>query len=127
MRSTKVSKWTPRLMLLAPLLCAACTTVSVDAPEQRQCSRYVDLFLDRTEHAPAPGTSQASHVAFEAAEAGQLELSDRDKVLAKQVLHMCEQEGADALARAKRSMKPFWKRIFSSSELRQQRPWAQPS
>jgi hypothetical protein len=114
MRRTTVSKWILSSTLLLPLACAACTTVSVDAlQDQRQCSRYVDLFLDRTEHAPAPGTTQASHGSFEIAEAGQLELSNRDKELAKKVLHMCEQEGSAALARAKRAMKPWWKRIVS--------------
>jgi hypothetical protein len=101
-------------IIVASALLAACTTVSVDAlQDQRHCSRYVDLFLDRTEHAPTPGTTQASHGNFEIAEAGQLELSDRDKLLAKQVLHMCEKEGDDALARAKHAMKPWWKRIVS--------------
>lgn len=108
-----VSKWTLRSTLLLPLACAACTTVSVDSlQDQRHCSRYVDIFLERTEHASPPGTSQASHANFELAEAGQLELSDHDKALAKQVLHICEGEGDAALARAKRAMKPFWKRIF---------------
>jgi hypothetical protein len=73
----------------------------------------VDLFLERTEHAPTPGTSQASHGNFEIAEAGQLELSNRDKELAKKVLHLCEDEGVEAYARAKRRMKPWIKRIFS--------------
>jgi hypothetical protein len=33
--------------------------------------------------------------------------------LAKQVLAICEQEGAAALERAKRAMKPWYKRIFN--------------
>lgn len=78
------------------------------------CSRYVDLFLERTEHArPPAGDSSKEWVNFGTAEAGQLELSNRDKTLAKKVLGICEQEGAAALDRAKRAMKPWWKRILS--------------
>jgi hypothetical protein len=107
------SKWTlDRRRCCCWLVRGARQSLSTALQDQRQCSRYVDLFLDRTEHAPAPGTSQASHGNFEIAEAGQLELSNRDKELAKKVLHICEQEGAAALARAKRAMKPWWKRII---------------
>lgn len=120
---TTVRKWTPRSMLLLPLLCAACTPVYVEGPSQRNCSRYVNLFLERTEHAPPPGDSQASHANFEIAEAGQLELSNRDKDLAKKVLLMCEAEGAEALKRAERALKPWYKRIFSERELRRSSPW----
>lgn len=77
------------------------------------CSRYVNLFLERTEHAQEPAGSQASLGNFAIAEAGQLELSNRDKDLAKEVLAICEKEGAEALERAKRAMKPWWKRILS--------------
>lgn len=110
--------------LLGLLLCAACTTVSVDPAPQRACSRYVNLFLERTEHARPPADDSSKEwVNFGGAEAGQLELSNRDKALAKQVLVMCEREGAEALARAKRAMKPWYKRIFSAHELRQPHPW----
>ena len=49
---------------------------------------------------------------FAVAEAGKLNLSNRDKQLAKQVLHLCEQEGLDATARAKHDAKPWYKKIF---------------
>lgn len=100
-------------MLLLPLLCAACTQVSVAGPSQRKCSRYVNLFLERTEHAAAPEGGQASYANFAIAEAGQLELSNRDKELAQLTLQMCELEGEEALAAAKKALKPWWKRIFS--------------
>lgn len=81
---------------------------------QRQCSRYVNLFLERTEHARPPADDSSKEwVNFGGAEAGQLEVSNRDKELAKQVLVICEQEGADALKRAQRAMKPWYRRIFS--------------
>lgn len=63
----------------------------------------MNLFLDPTEHAPPPASSQASHGEFEVAEAGQLELANRDKGLAKKVLGICEQEQIDAATRAKRA------------------------
>lgn len=109
---TKANKWTRLSTLLLPLVCAACTTVSVDPEPPRKCSRYVDLFLERTEHAKAPDGSQASLGNFALAEAGQLELSNRDKELAKLTLHMCELEGEEAYERAKKALRPWWKRIF---------------
>jgi hypothetical protein len=97
------------------LLTAACTTVSADnlqAP--RTCSQYVNLFLQRTEHAAPPAdNSQAEHGRFELAEAGQLELADMDKILARETLGICEKESAAAYERAKKALKPWWKRIFS--------------
>lgn len=114
MQSMKASSWIRGSTPLLLTACAACTTVSVEGADQRQCSRYVNLFLERTEHAPPPAdSSQAALGNFAIAEAGQLELSNRDKVLAKQVLSICEQEGAEALDRAKRALKPWWKRVFS--------------
>lgn len=99
--------------LLALMLCAGCITTSVGGPAQRQCSRYADLFLDPTEHAAPPATADSKDwVNFAVAEAGKLNLSNRDKFLAKQVLHLCEQEGLDATARAKQAAKPWFKRIF---------------
>jgi hypothetical protein len=110
---TKVNSWTRRLMPLLLAGCAGCTTVYVAGPEQRQCSRYVNLFLDRTEHAKPPSDgSQAALGNFAIAEAGQLELSNRDKQLAKEVLVICEKEGQEAYERAKRALKPWWKKIF---------------
>jgi hypothetical protein len=103
------------LMPLVLVLCVSCTTVSAEALQpERKCSRYVNLFLERTEHA-APPASEASNawINFGVAEAGQLELSNKDKELAKLTLQMCELEGEEALARAKRALKPWWKRIFS--------------
>lgn len=74
----------------------------------------MNLFLERTEHAVPPADASSNEwVNFGTAEAGQLELSNHGKALAKQVLALCEQEGAEALERAKRAMKPWWKRIFS--------------
>lgn len=73
----------------------------------------MNLFLERTEHAPPPSGTQASLGNFAIAEAGQVELSNRDKALAKQVLLMCEKEGAEGKKRAERAMKPWFKRIFS--------------
>ena len=107
------SRWTLLSTLLLPLACAACTTVSADAIQpQRKCSQYVNLFLERTEHASPPTGTQASLANFALAEAGQLELSNRDKELAKLTLQMCELEGEEALARAKKALRPWWKRIF---------------
>jgi hypothetical protein len=74
----------------------------------------VNLFLERTEHAPPPADgSQAALANFAIAEAGQVELSNHDKALAKKVLAVCEAEGDEALAEAKRRLKPWYKRIFS--------------
>lgn len=101
-----------RCLIVAGVLLGGCTTVSVDGLHQRQCSRYVNLFLERTEHAKPPEGSQASLGNFALAEAGQLELSNRDKELARQVLALCEQEGEEALARAKRALRPWWKKII---------------
>jgi hypothetical protein len=73
----------------------------------------VNLFLERTAHAKPPASEDSNEwVNFATAEAGQLELSNRDKELAKLTLQMCELEGEEALARAKRAMRPWWKRIF---------------
>lgn len=73
----------------------------------------MNLFLERTEHARPPADDRSREwVNFGVAEAGQVEISNRDKDLAKKVLLMCEAEGAEALERAKRSLKPWWKRIF---------------
>lgn len=84
----------------------------------------MNLFLERTDHARPPADDSSKEwVNFGGAEAGQLELSNRDKELAKRVLAMCEQEGAEALERARHAMKPWWKRIFSATELGQARPW----
>ena len=99
--------------LLALTLCAGCTPLYVEGPDQRLCSRYVNLFLDATPHARPPASAASNEwVNFGTAEAGQLELSNHDKSLAKQMLGICEQEGVDALARAKRSLKPWYKKIL---------------
>lgn len=113
MPRTKVKRWTLKSTLLLLLACAGCTTVSAErvAPD-RKCSRYVNLFLERTEHATPPTGTQASLGNFALAEAGQLELSNRDKELARKVLEMCEQEGQAAYERAKHALRPWWKRIF---------------
>lgn len=99
--------------LLGLMLCASCTTVSVAGPGQRLCSRYTDLFLDPTAHAAAPATAASKDwVNFGVAEAGKLEMANHDKGLAKQVLHMCEQEGVDATERAKHDVKPWYRKLF---------------
>ena len=73
----------------------------------------MNLFLERTAHANPPvDGSQAALGNFAIAEAGQLELSNRDKELAQLTLQMCELEGEEALAAAKQALKPWWKRIF---------------
>jgi hypothetical protein len=106
--------WGMTSIALVLLLCAACTTVSADVPPQRTCSRYVNLFLERTEHARPPADAGSKEwVNFATAEAGQLGISNRDKDLARKVLAACEAEGAEATARAERALKPFWKRVFT--------------
>lgn len=105
----------PGQMLCAGLMlaCAGCTTLSVEGPDQRLCSRYVNLFLEATPHARPPADANSKEwVNFGTAEAGQLELSNHDKDLAKKMLGVCEQDGAEALAKAKRSLKPWYKKIF---------------
>lgn len=73
----------------------------------------MNLFLERTEHAKPPANDTSSEwVNFAVAEAGQLELSNRDKELAHLMLQQCELEGEEALERAKQALKPWWKRIF---------------
>lgn len=96
------------------VLLTGCTTISTsDLQPPRTCSQYVNQFLKRTEHAPAPAdASQAEHARFEVAEAGQLELSDMDKFLAKQTLGICEKEGQAAYDRARKALKPWWRKIF---------------
>lgn len=98
--------------LLALTLCAGCTTVSADqVVGQRQCSRYVKLFLERTEHARPPADdSSREWVSFGVAAAGQLELANKDKELALRMLEMCEAEGAAALERARQALRPWWRR-----------------
>ncbi len=98
---------------LALLLCAGCTTVSADSPDPRKCSRYVNPFLEETAHAAAPANEESREwVGFAVSEAGQLEVSNRDKRLAKGVLDTCEQETQEAADRAARKAKPWYKRIF---------------
>jgi hypothetical protein len=66
-----------------------------------------------TPDARTPASAAANEwVNFGVAEAGQLQMSNHDKSLAKQMLGICEQDGADALARAKRSLKPWYKKIL---------------
>ena len=73
----------------------------------------MNLFLERTDHASPPAAgSQAALGNFAIAEAGQLELSNHDKALARKVLARCEQEGSAALERAKRALRPWYKRIL---------------
>lgn len=94
-------------------LCAGCTTVSADIPPPRQCSRYVDPFLDVTPHATAPVSAESREwVGFGVAEAGQLEIANHDKSNARKVMNICEQETLDANKRAARRVKPWYKRIF---------------
>lgn len=101
------------LTLLALPLCVGCTTVSADLPPPRECSRYVGPFLTPTPHAPPPtDDSSKEWVGFGVAEAGQLELSNRDKTLAGQVLTVCEAETQEAFDRAARRVKPWYRRIF---------------
>lgn len=98
---------------LGLLLCASCTTVSADLPPPRQCSRYVDPFLDATPHAAPPASADSNDwVNFGVAEAGQVELANRDKQLARSVLGVCEQETQEAFDRAARQARPWWRRIF---------------
>jgi hypothetical protein len=98
---------------LALLLCAGCTTVSADNPPPRQCSKYVDPFLDETPHATAPANAESREwVGFSVSEAGQLEIANHDKSNARKVLNVCEQETLDANKRAARRVKPWYKKIF---------------
>lgn len=108
-----VKLWAKAWTAPALLLCAGCTTVSADLPPPRQCSRYVDPFLEATRHA-APPASAASNdwVNFGVAEAGQVELANRDKHLARSVLATCEQETQEAFDTAARRAKPWWRRAF---------------
>lgn len=77
------------------------------------CSRYVNLFLERTEHSTPPVDETSKEwVNFGVAQSGQLELSNRDKTLAKKMLETCEAEGAEASERARRALRPWYKKIF---------------
>lgn len=82
-------------------------------PPPRQCSRYVDPFLEEVPHAKPPADDSSKEwVGFAVGEAGQKEIDSRDKRLAKKVLHVCEDETKDAFDRAARRAKPWYKRIF---------------
>jgi hypothetical protein len=110
----RVNKLAKTWTLPVLLLCASCTTVSADFPPTRQCSRYVNPFLEVTAHAAPPASADSKDwVGFAVAEAGQLELSNHDKALARQVLGVCETETQEAHDRAARAVKPWYKRIFN--------------
>ena len=69
--------------------------------------------MEETPHAPPPETAASKDwVGFGVAEAGQVELANRDKRLADEVLTVCEQETAEAHERAAKKAKPWYKRIF---------------
>lgn len=88
-------------------------TISAEAPDPRKCSRYVKPFLEETKHAKGPASAASNEwVNFGVAEAGQLELANRDKKLADQVLTICEEENQAALDRAAKRAKPWYRRIF---------------
>lgn len=100
-------------MLPLLMLCAGCMTVSVAADDDSPCSDYVpDSLWARTEHAPPPGTSQASHGAFEVAEAGQLEKANDKPPAIQHIITTCEANKLKAVQRAKRKLEPWYKRIF---------------
>ena len=87
--------------------------MSVDGSSSDACSDYVPPSMwAPTLHAPAPGTSQASHGSFEVAEAGQLEKANADKAGTQHIITTCERKKVEALARAKKANAPWYKRIF---------------
>jgi hypothetical protein len=110
---TAGSRWILRSTLPLLMVCAGCTTVSVDGANNDKCSEYVPpQWWEPTPHAPPPGTTQASHGSFEIAEAGQLEKANDDKGAIKHVIGTCERKQAEALERATRRNSPWYKRIF---------------
>lgn len=86
--------------------------ISVETRPPR-CSRYVDPFLEETDHAQAPKDERSNEwVNFSINEAGQLNIANRDKVLGKRVLHTCEADAQQAYDEAKKKAGPWYKRLF---------------
>lgn len=99
-------------MLLAPLLCAGCTTVSVDPTisDLPPCSEYVpDEIKQDTPHAAPPASNDdAAWVGFAVAEAGQLEKSNVDRRTERQIIRRCEEARAAAIERSRKRAKAWW-------------------
>ena len=73
----------------------------------------MDLFLEQTPHAKPPADDSSQEwVNFGIAQTGQLNLSNRDKELAHLMLQQCELEGEEALARARRALRPWYRKIL---------------
>jgi hypothetical protein len=95
------------------MLCAGCTTISVDGSNDDNCSEYVPASMwEPTPHAPPPDSSQAGWVSFGVAEGGQLEKANADKGGTRHIITTCERKKKEALERAKKRNAPWWKRPF---------------
>ncbi len=101
-------------ILLGLMASASCTTISVDGSNDDSCLDYVPGgMLEDTKHAAPPATAAGNDwVNFGIAEAGQLEKANVDKRGAKHILTVCETKKREALARAARRNKPWYRRIF---------------
>lgn len=83
-------------------------TVSVETDEQF-CSEYVEPFLEETPHAAPPANNQdVSWVNFGIAEAGQVEMANRDKANAAHVLTVCERNQQKAQERSRKRARKWW-------------------
>lgn len=95
------------------MLCAGCTTISVDGSNDDPCSEYVPASMwEPTPHASPPGSTQGEWAGFAVAEAGQVEKANADKAGTKHIITTCERKKKEALERAKKRNAPFWKRPF---------------
>jgi hypothetical protein len=103
-----------KLIMLGLLLCASCTTVFVDGPKPIKCTDLTPKELQQdTPHAPAPQNSAENEwVNFGIAEAGQLNIANRDKRLSQELCQKIEAANDAAAKAAERRNKHWWQRIF---------------
>ncbi len=103
----------PMLMLLAAGLCA-CTRSIVMIPPAPQCLSYVpDQLWETTPGASLPADSSAgAWVSFGNSQTGQLGEANAKPPAIRHIVGRCEQLHTQALAKAERDSKPWWRRIF---------------
>ncbi len=101
-------------MLLGLLAFASCTPISVDGSNYDVCLDYVPPeMLQDTKHAAPPASAAGNDwVNFGIAEAGQLEKANADKRGSTHILTVCEKKKKEALERATRRNKPWYRKIF---------------
>jgi hypothetical protein len=96
------------------LLCAGCTSISVETRNDDPCSDYVPAQLwAPTPHAAPPASGADNQwINFGIAEAGQLEKANSDKSGTQHIITTCERKKREAAERAKQQLEPWYKRIF---------------